>query len=135
VNDEGGWVDKFEGDAALCVFGAPALLRDHPTRALRAARRLCAEVTVLDFGIGVSSGLAVAGNVGSEARFEYTVIGDPVNEAARLTEPAKGRPVHVLASRRAVDRADADESRHWQPAETLQLRGRPEPTPTYEPVP
>lgn len=134
VEEEGGWVDKFEGDAALCVFGAPAPLRDHPTRALRAARRLCAEVHALDFGIGVSSGNVVAGNVGSETRFEYTVIGDPVNEAARLTEAAKTRPIHVLASQRAADRADADERRFWQPADTIHLRGRPEPTPTYEPV-
>jgi adenylate cyclase len=135
VGDEGGWVDKFEGDAALCVFGAPAPLDDHPTRALRAARRLCHVVASLEFGIGVSSGLVVAGNIGSETRFEYTVIGDPVNEASRLTEEAKRRPSGVLAACRTLDRAGGDEARHWQPAETLLLRGRPEPTPTCEPAP
>jgi adenylate cyclase len=89
-------------------------------------------VVPLDFGIGVSSGLVVAGNIGSEARFEYTVIGDPVNEAARLTEAAKERDRHVLASCRTFDRADPAEMAHWRPAETLALRGRPAPTPTVE---
>lgn len=132
VGEEGGWVDKFEGDAALCVFGAPAPLSDHPTQALRAARRLRDVVVPLDFGIGVSSGLVVAGNIGSETRFEYTVIGDPVNEAARLTEASKQRPGRVLAACRTFDRADAAERLHWTPADTLALRGRPDPTPTVE---
>lgn len=134
VGEEGGWVDKFEGDAALCVFGAPAPLVDHPTRALRAGRRLRDVVSSLEFGIGVSSGVVVAGNIGSEARFEYTVIGDPVNEAARLTEAAKQRPRGVLAASRTIERAAATERRCWEPAATLALRGRPEPTPTFEPV-
>ena len=133
VTDEGGWVDKFEGDGALCVFGAPAPLTDHPTKALRAARRLRDVVASLEFGIGVSSGLVVAGNIGSEARFEYTVIGDPVNEAARLTEASKARVSRALAACRTVERADPDEAVAWQPAEVLLLRGRPEPTPTCEP--
>lgn len=141
VAEEGGWVDKFEGDAALCVFGAPAPLVDHPTCALRAARRLCAEVGELvrnrhqdlDVGIGVSSGAVVAGNVGSEQRFEYTVIGDPVNEAARLTEAAKERPGRLLAAARCVERAAGDERVRWEAADLLALRGRPEATPTYEP--
>jgi adenylate cyclase len=134
VGEEGGWVDKFEGDAALCVFGAPIPLDDHPTRALVAARRLQSLVGSLDFGIGVSSGLVVAGNIGSEARFEYTVIGDPVNEASRLTEAAKRRPSRILAACRTLDRAADAESAHWQPAETLLLRGRPDPTETCEPA-
>lgn len=134
VEEEGGWVDKFEGDAVLCVFGAPVPLADHPTRALVTARRLSTLVGALDFGIGVSSGLVVAGNIGSETRFEYTVIGDPVNEASRLTEAAKLRPLRVLAACRTLDRASAGEVEFWQPAETLLLRGRPEPTETCEPV-
>lgn len=134
VGEEGGWVDKFEGDAALCVFGAPAPLEDHSTKVLRAARRLRDVVVPLDFGIGVSSGLVVAGNIGSETRFEYTVIGDPVNEASRLTEAAKQRRSRVLAASRTVERADPAEARCWVPADTLPLRGRPESTPTYEPV-
>jgi len=134
VEEEGGWVDKFEGDAVLCVFGAPMPLDDHPTRVLATARRLATLVGALDFGIGVSSGLVVAGNIGSETRFEYTVIGDPVNEASRLTEAAKVRPSRVLAACRTLDRARPDEGAHWQPAETILLRGRPEPTETCEPI-
>ncbi len=88
-------MNKFEGDAALCVFGAPARSDDPAGQALCAARelaeRLEREVPEIGFGIGVSAGRAVAGNVGSEHRFEYTVIGDPVNEAARLSDLAKER--------------------------------------------
>ena len=58
----------------------------------------------LDAAVGVSSGLVVAGNVGAEQRYEYTVIGDPVNEAARLTEAAKHRLGRVLASDESVER-------------------------------
>jgi hypothetical protein len=68
-------------------------------------------VPEVGFGIGVSAGRAVAGNVGSEHRFEYTVIGDPVNEAARLCELAKGRPERLLASDAALERAGRRERR------------------------
>ena len=90
VEEHGGWVNKFEGDAALAVFGAPVPSDDAAGAALAAARELAGrlpdEVAELDAGIGVSAGKAVAGNVGAESRFEYTVIGDPVNEAARLSD-------------------------------------------------
>ena len=93
VEEHGGWVNKFEGDAALCVFGAPIARPDAAGDALRAARtlgeRIESELEGADAGIGVSAGLAVAGNVGSRERFEYTVVGDPVNEAARLCELAR----------------------------------------------
>jgi adenylate cyclase len=138
---EGGWVNKFEGDGALCVFGAPMAQDDHATRALRAARTIRRELLALsatqtgvDAAIGVSSGSAVAGNVGAEQRYEYTVIGDPVNEAARLTDEAKHRMGRVLASDEAVARADG-EARSWMVADELQLRGRTEPTLVYEPAP
>jgi adenylate cyclase len=134
VEEEGGWVDKFEGDGVLSVFGAPVPVEDHCTAALRAARRLRELVHELDFGIGVSSGIVVAGNIGSEARFEYTVIGDPVNEAARLTEAAKARGTRVLAASHTVARAVAGERDAWVAAETMVLRGRLEPTATCEPL-
>ncbi|MBW0103889.1 adenylate/guanylate cyclase domain-containing protein, partial [Pseudonocardia sp. KRD291] len=100
VEHAGGWINKFEGDAALAVFGAPMDLPDPPTAALAAARRmaerLAAEMPDISAGIGVSAGDAVAGNVGDLRRFEYTVIGDPVNEAARLTDLAKSVPSGVI---------------------------------------
>jgi adenylate cyclase len=124
TTDEGGWVNKFEGDGALCVFGAPVAQADHPTRALRAARGLRSALVALgiDAGIGVASGEAVAGNVGAEHRFEYTVIGRPVNEAARLTDAAKREPGRVLASSATVGAAPA-EAPHWRDNGTLELRG------------
>jgi adenylate cyclase len=138
VEDEGGIVNKFEGDAALCVFGAPVANQDPAGDALRAARRLAdqlsREVPQIDFGIGVSAGRAVAGNVGSEQRFEYTVIGDPVNEAARLCTLAKVRPERALASAVAVQRAAEGESSRWRLGEAVTLRGREEPTPLASPV-
>jgi adenylate cyclase len=98
------------------------------TDALRAARllaeRLCSEVAELGFGIGVSAGIAVAGNIGAEARFEYTVIGDPVNEAARLCELAKARPERVIASAAMLDDARAEEAANWRRGQQVNLRGR-----------
>ncbi len=130
-----GWVNKFEGDAALCVFGAPIEDPQAATRALAAARelsrRLAAELPGLRAGIGVSAGRVVAGNVGAARRFEYTVIGDPVNEAARLTELAKRSEVAVLASGAALQRADPSEAGRWVADGELVLRGRPEPTRVY----
>jgi adenylate cyclase len=132
VEADGGLVNKFEGDAALCVFGAPAVCEDCAGDGLRVARRLAArlsrELPEVDFGIGVSAGLAVAGNVGAEHRFEYTVIGDPVNEAARLAELAKERPERVLASSAALDRAGEAERQAWTVTESAVLRGRLAPT-------
>jgi adenylate cyclase len=141
VTAEGGWVNKFEGDGALCVFGAPAEQPDHATRALRAARALRKELLALagtnaevDAAIGVSSGVAVAGNVGTPQRYEYTVIGDPVNEAARLTEQAKSRLGRVLVSEETIARS-AGEGRRWGMVGELELRGRTMSTRAYEPGP
>ena len=137
---EEGWVNKFEGDAALCVFGPPGDDDDHAAKALRAARSLGHALTdlgrtyaFLDAGIGVSTGSVVAGNVGAEDRYEYTVIGDPVNEAARLTEAAKTEPGRVLASGAAIAAAGT-EAQHWIACGTQVLRGRAEPTRLFAPL-
>ena len=130
VREHGGWVNKFEGDAALAVFGAPVPVRDHAGRALAAARDLHARLRRLDgteAGIGVSCGQVVAGNIGEEQRFEYTVIGDPVNEAARLTELAKDEG-GVLASGSALEHAGEEERSRWSLDGTAELRGRSQPT-------
>ena len=135
---QAGWVNKFEGDAALCVFGVPLDSGDAATRALRAARelqgRLHEEVPELRGAIGVSFGSAVAGNVGAAERFEYTVIGDPVNEAARLCELAKARPTRILASETILRAADPVESARWRLGESITVRGRTTPTRIAEPT-
>jgi len=132
VHRHGGFVNKFEGDAALAVFGAPMALDDPAGAALAAARdlarRLDREVDEITAGIGAAFGAAVAGNVGAELRYEYTVIGDPVNEAARLTELAKDLPGRVVASGTAQAAADPEEAARWIPGEQVLLRGRLEPT-------
>ena len=137
VERHGGWVNKFEGDAALAVFGAPIERDDYATGALAAARhlasRLASDLPGLEAGIGVSAGRAVAGNIGSEQRFEYTVIGDPVNEAARLCELSKDVEGMVLASGSALERADKDEHTRWELGEKKLLRGRAEKTQLVRP--
>jgi len=128
VDRRHGLVNKFIGDAVLAVFGAPVELEDHAGRALAAGRamaaRLAEEVPDLEAGIGISTGPAVAGNVGDESRFEYTVIGDAVNAAARLTELAKDIDGRLLASMESVHAAGEDEARHWREHDTVILRGR-----------
>lgn len=138
VEECGGFVNKFEGDAALAIFGAPAASEDAAGDALRAARRMHArlvhEVPELTAAIGVAYGEAVAGHIGTEQRFEYTVIGDPVNEAARLCELAKQQPELTLASGTAVDAAAPGEEPAWRPDGATVLRGRAQATQLRIPV-
>ncbi len=125
----GGQVNKFEGDGALVVFGAPVALDDPAGAALAAGRELAEALEQyagrFGVGIGISAGPVVAGNIGAPQRYEYTVIGDPVNEAARLTDLAKGARGRVLAAWSAVERAGTDETRHWKRSSEVTLRGRP----------
>lgn len=134
VDDHGGLVNKFMGDAVLAIFGAPSDLPDHAGGALASARRiaerLTEEVPEIGAGIGVSTGQAVAGNVGHRSRFEYTVIGDAVNAAARLTELAKDVDGGVLVSSVSVTVANSTEQQYWSPHGSPVLRGREEPTAT-----
>lgn len=136
VTREGGTVNKFLGDAGLCVFGAPLEHDDACGAALRAAReiraRLRTELPGYDAGIGVSAGTVVAGNVGSAERFEYTVIGDAVNEAARLTDLAKRDRTRILVSEACITGAGATVD-GWERAGRERLRGRSEPTAIYKP--
>ncbi|MFD0684340.1 adenylate/guanylate cyclase domain-containing protein [Actinomadura fibrosa] len=139
VAGHGGWINKFEGDAALAIFGAPAALDDAAGCALGAARelavRLRAEVPMLDAGIGVSAGPVVAGYIGAKERFEYTVVGDPVNEAARLSDLAKLSPGRVLGSAAVLDAAHLAEAAAWDRGKSVTLRGRSRPTRLVAPKP
>src|SRR3954469_24428221 len=137
VSSHGGWVNKFEGDAALCVFGAPTPHPDPAGSALasgRAMRFRLNELEGIDAAIGISAGTVVAGNVGAAERFEYTVIGDPVNEAARLTELAKSTEAKLLASDAALARARDGERDRWRIGREESLRGRTRRTRVAEPA-
>lgn len=133
VDREGGWVNKFEGDAALCLFGAPQNEPDHAARALRAAAAIPRDLQdsngVLRAGIGVATGEVIAGFVGTPERFEYTVIGDVVNVASRLCDLAKDEQSGVLAASPTVLAAGQPE--HWRSVGRVALRGRRERTEIY----
>ena len=137
VNREGGWVNKFEGDAALCLFGAPQDQTDHAERALRAAEAMPLELErsggLLQAGIGVATGDVLAGFVGTPERFEYTVIGDVVNLASRLCDHAKSERAGALATAATVVEAGFPEG--WHQAGRLAIRGRREKAEVYAPVP
>ncbi len=136
VDAQDGLINKFQGDAALAVFGAPLRMDDSASAALATARALGAKLRCLpvDFGIGVSAGPVFAGNIGAENRYEYTVIGDAVNEAARLADRAKDFDGRVLCSGAATERASATECRHWSTRGAETFRGRSTPTDISAPV-
>lgn len=100
-----GSVDKFLGDALMVIFGAPVAHHDDPERAVRAALEMQQEMIAfnqkkkfdqpLSMSIGINTGPAVALNVGSEARMEYTVIGDTVNLSARLEKVAQAGEIII----------------------------------------
>jgi len=103
-----GMVDKYIGDAMMAIFGAPLDLENHEDLAIACAKQIQANMVDLnlDFaqrglppiqiGIGINSGFAIIGNMGSEKRFDYTAIGDAVNIAARLESGTKAAGVDVL---------------------------------------
>ncbi|MFZ3131537.1 MAG: adenylate/guanylate cyclase domain-containing protein, partial [Desulfosporosinus sp.] len=109
-----GTIDKFIGDGVMSIFGAPIEQKDHPERAVRAALQMQRESVKLaegllkrygrsvSFGIGLNSGPAVVGNIGSQDRLDYTAIGDTVNLAARLESNAK--PGQILISKETYER-------------------------------
>jgi adenylate cyclase len=136
VDKRSGLINKFQGDAALAVFGAPLRIDDPASAALATARAVGDELQrlLVDFGIGVSAGPVFAGNIGAENRYEYTVVGDAVNEAARLADRAKDFDVRVLCCAAAIDRANEPERRCWVFQGSEMLRGRAKLTQISAPV-
>lgn len=136
VHRNKGVINKFQGDAALAVFGAPVSLHDAASHALQAARELRQELagSQLHAGVGVAAGHVVAGHIGGSDRFEYTVIGDAVNAAARLTELAKDTPGRVLTNAATLRSANEVEQQRWTLMKSVELRGRNKMTQLARPV-
>lgn len=93
VKECGGMVDKYIGDAMMAIFNAPIDLDDHEQRAVEASvkihQRMAEADLGIEIGIGINTGEAVVGNMGSDSRFDYSAIGDAVNLAARLESSTK----------------------------------------------
>jgi adenylate cyclase len=131
----GGHANKYVGDGLLGVFGVPDHHADHADRALAAAcdvQRRVAEAFggELRIGVGVNTGRVLAGTVGGGGKFEFALIGDAVNVAARVEQLTREMGDGVLctdATRLALQRDDAD----LRPLGERVLRGRSEPTPLY----
>lgn len=136
VHRNKGIINKFQGDAALAVFGAPISLSDSTSHALTAARELRLELKDMELqaGIGVAAGHVVAGHIGGSDRFEYTVIGDAVNSAARLTDLAKDTPGRVLTNASTLRGANEAEQARWTVMKSVELRGRREMTQLARPI-
>jgi class 3 adenylate cyclase len=108
VVDAGGHVNKFLGDGALAVFGAPNDLVDHAAAALSVAvliHRLVAEHfgRALRIGIGINTGTVIAGTIGGGSKLEFTLIGDTVNVAARVEQLTKSTGDAILMTEQSVD--------------------------------
>jgi class 3 adenylate cyclase len=146
IRDERGTIDKFIGDAVMAEFGVPYPFEDHARQALRAAARMRTvaeefrgwmrnrfpdrDIPGFRIGIGIHTGDAVVGNLGSESRMEFTAIGDTVNVASRLESATKSLDYEIVASAETV-RIAGDRvvtGRH----ETLTVKGRLEPIVVYE---
>lgn len=134
VLEEGGIVDKFLGDGVMALFNAPTTLLDHAGAAIRAACRLQAafasqpDLQGLGFDIGIHTGAAIVGNVGSTQQRNYTAIGDAVNTAKRLEEFARSGQIVVSAAT-----LQASEGRFpTRPLGMVSLKGKSDPVEAFE---
>lgn len=140
----GGIVNKFGGDSTLIIFGAPVDMMDHADRALAtalemsetleelSAKRMQSGWKPLRQGIGINTGTVVAGQVGSEDRMEYTVIGNAVNVASRLQAMTKSMKGHgILFSGNTMDALTAPDEWLWESKGQVELRGKQEAVKIY----
>jgi adenylate cyclase len=142
VMHEDGVVDKYIGDAIMAVFGAPVPKPQDAVNAVRAAVRMRRALFDLNqklaergrpglrTGIGIHTGEVVAGNIGSEKRMEYTVIGDAVNLASRLESNTKDLGVNILISEDTY--ALTKHVIEVRPMREITVKGRGAPVMTYE---
>ncbi|MFZ0565738.1 MAG: adenylate/guanylate cyclase domain-containing protein [Chlamydiales bacterium] len=142
IEGEGGVIDKYVGDEVMALFGAPTYYPDHALRAISTAMLIIETLrkwnqereslgeTVLEMGIGVHTGLVVAGNMGAENRLNYTVLGTNVNLAARLCQVAKS--YQLIISQDTLDEPNIKDYFHVNPLPPLTLKGFAEPVQNYE---
>jgi adenylate cyclase len=140
VTAHGGTVNKFIGDAAMCIWGAPRQVEFPERSAVQAAleiqqalARLSADrvrrgLLEVGFGVGINSGEAIAGNLGAARRLEYTVIGDAVNVASRLESQSRGG--EVLISQSVYEKVER--LVEAVPREPVKLKGKSQPVPLWE---
>ncbi len=144
IHEEGGTVDKYEGDAIIAFWNAPLSQPDHAVRCVRAVLNCQAKLALmrpalreslgrdLKMRIGVNTGYAVVGNMGSHSRFDYTMIGDAVNLAARLEGINKQFGTYTLLSQATMEQmAGAFPVREIS---RVAVVGRKEPVVVYEPM-
>ncbi len=138
-----GTLDKFMGDGVMAMFGAPISFDNHPEMAVRAALEMKSQADILErklienygigvkFGLGINSGPAVVGNIGSEdLRLDYTAIGDTVNLSARLESNAK--PGQILISENTYARVK--DIFNIEPVGEIKVKGKEKPVMVYEVV-
>ena len=142
IFEQGGTIDKFEGDAILAFFGAPRPQDDHADRAIMTALEMRRHLDELEagwiektgsplrIGIGINSGHAIVGNIGSQRKMDYTIIGDTVNLASRLQDLTKEYNASIIASGATLDRAGR--SYELRPLGTTEVRGRSQQTELFE---
>ena len=135
-----GMIDKFIGDAMLSVFGFPIAHEDDPFRAVVAAVRIQEDIRAYNrervawglepvgVGVGINTGIVVAGNIGCQRKLEYTVIGDAVNVAARLV--ALAQPGQILVSGSTYERIQTALDAKFLGMQ--QVKGREQPVAVYE---
>jgi len=140
VAAHGGTVNKFIGDAAMCIWGAPKPAEQAERSAVLCALEIQSRAaqlsgerkrrgpTTVGFGIGINAGEAVAGNLGAAKRLEYTVIGDAVNLAQRLESQA--RAGEILVSQRVYEKVASDVEAI--PRDPVKLKGKSKPVPLWE---
>ena len=142
ITDEGGMLDKFIGDAMMCIFGTPVPHDDDPDRAVRAAIRMMTDLKVyndqraaegklpIDHGMGINTDSIVSGNIGSPKRMDYTVIGDGVNLAARIESACKQYGAHILISEFTLRAVKA--TYRTRQVDYVIVKGKTEPVGVYE---
>ena len=147
ILDHGGTLVAFMGDGIMAVFGAPIPMDDHADRAYAAAREMAGPAlgefnewlssTGRDesfrVGIGLNSGVVMAGNVGSEKRLEYTAIGDTTNTASRIESLTKGTP-HMLMLSESTRMMMLREAPELQRIDAMSVKGRREEVVIWAPV-